>query len=300
MRADGAPGINQAISPTWTGNHTFTPGAGAAITVNAASGASGIRINGAASDAARLGLIDGNTGNEFWLLRAGGAATGVFDIFNNTTGVSAIQIGTTGAVSIINPGNAVVALTVNGNANDTAFVVASGISATGGAPDQLITRAGSTANGAQEGPNLVLKDTTNNFTAWVQASGGQMEFWSSNGTTNTQMALFATTFFLSNLNGLGAGSPTTQTASFSQSNTQNVIICNGTASITVTLLSASANPGRWTLIKTIAAQTVVSNASNVRPITSATAGTAILAATAGSWALLVSDGTDWVIMANGT
>jgi hypothetical protein len=52
------------------------------------------------------------------------------------------------------------------------------------------------------------------------------------------------------------------------------------------------------VIKTIAAQTVVSASSNVVPANSATAGTAILAASAGAWALLVSDGTNWVIMAS--
>ena len=51
-------------------------------------------------------------------------------------------------------------------------------------------------------------------------------------------------------------------------------------------------------MKTIAAQTVVSAATNVKPINSNTAGTGILAGTAGAWALLVSDGTNWVIMAS--
>lgn len=54
---------------------------------------------------------------------------------------------------------------------------------------------------------------------------------------------------------------------------------------------------REVMIKTIAAQTVVSNASNVVPIDGSAAATAILAATAGKWATLVSDGTNWVIMA---
>jgi hypothetical protein len=35
----------------------------------------------------------------------------------------------------------------------------------------------------------------------------------------------------------------------------------------------------------------------VKPISSNTAGTAILAATAGKWAILQSDGSNWVIMA---
>jgi hypothetical protein len=50
------------------------------------------------------------------------------------------------------------------------------------------------------------------------------------------------------------------------------------------------------MIKTIAAFTVVSASSNVVPINTASAGTAILAATAGKWATLVSNGTNWVVM----
>ncbi|MDE2103618.1 MAG: hypothetical protein KGL39_40645, partial [Patescibacteria group bacterium] len=41
MRSDGAPAINQAMAPTWTGNHTFNTGTitfNAGMTINAASG----------------------------------------------------------------------------------------------------------------------------------------------------------------------------------------------------------------------------------------------------------------------
>lgn len=74
------------------------------------------------------------------------------------------------------------------------------------------------------------------------------------------------------------------------------LIFNASASCTATLPSAGANSGRVIWLKTIAAFTVVSAASNVRPIGSNTAGTAILNASAGSWAHLVSDGSNWVVM----
>lgn len=90
--------------------------------------------------------------------------------------------------------------------------------------------------------------------------------------------------------------PVTKTASFTLGSTENFVVCNGAGSITVTFPSAAASTGRIVWIKTIAAQTVVSASSNVVPINSATAGTAILAATAGTWAMLVCDGTNWVIM----
>lgn len=92
--------------------------------------------------------------------------------------------------------------------------------------------------------------------------------------------------------------PVTKTGNFSVADTENFIVCNGAGSITVTLPAAASYTGRVIVIKTIAAQTVISNASNVLPIGSSTAGTAILAASAGAWAMLVSNGTNWVIMAS--
>lgn len=106
---------------------------------------------------------------------------------------------------------------------------------------------------------------------------------------------------LGRMTGLGTGlvAPVTKTGNFTLGANENEVICNGSASITVTLPTASLWVGRRVRIKTIAAYTVVSASSNVAPITSATAGTAILAATAGKWAELVSDGTNWITMAAG-
>lgn len=102
------------------------------------------------------------------------------------------------------------------------------------------------------------------------------------------------------LNGtqLALNAPVIKTASFTLADVENFIVCNGAGSITVTFPTASANSGRVVWIKTIAAQTVVSASSNVKPISTNTAGTAILAASAGAWAMLVCDGTDWVVMAS--
>lgn len=94
----------------------------------------------------------------------------------------------------------------------------------------------------------------------------------------------------------GRGAPVTKTGNFTLAATENWVICNGAGTITVTLPAASSWTGREVMIKTIAAQTVVSASSNVVPLTGGAAGTAILAATAGKWATLVSDGTNWVIM----
>jgi hypothetical protein len=98
---------------------------------------------------------------------------------------------------------------------------------------------------------------------------------------------------------LDLNAPVSKTASFTLGATENFVICNGaSANVTVTFPTASANTGRVVWIKNLSATyTVISASSNVKPINSGTAGTAILAATAGAWAMLVCDGTDWVVMA---
>jgi hypothetical protein len=78
------------------------------------------------------------------------------------------------------------------------------------------------------------------------------------------------------------------------------LVFNGSGTITLTLPAPGSNPGRWLYLKTIAAFTVVSASSNVKPITSNSAGTAILPATSGAWASLQSEGSSWVVMSRGT
>jgi hypothetical protein len=79
-----------------------------------------------------------------------------------------------------------------------------------------------------------------------------------------------------------------------------IIVDRGAGLTTITLPSAADWPGRELMFKTVQAQTVVSNASNVVPIDDlANPGTAILPATDGAWATLVSDGTNWIIMQRG-
>jgi hypothetical protein len=94
--------------------------------------------------------------------------------------------------------------------------------------------------------------------------------------------------------------PVTKTASFTLGDSENYIVANGSAAnVAVTLPSGSGFIGRTITIKNLSGTyTVISASSNVKPLTSATAGTAILAATAGKWATLVcEDGTNWVVVA---
>lgn len=95
----------------------------------------------------------------------------------------------------------------------------------------------------------------------------------------------------------GVAAPVTVTAAtYTVAVTDRDIIANRAGTVTLTLPAASSYTGREITVRTIQAQTVVSDASNVVPLVGGAAGTAILAATAGKWARLVSDGTNWQIM----
>jgi hypothetical protein len=94
-----------------------------------------------------------------------------------------------------------------------------------------------------------------------------------------------------------SSAPVTKTADFTVADNETWLINNKSGSTcTVTLPTASAWSGRELTFKNMQAQTLVSASSNVVPIDSTSAGTAILLAVVGNWATMVSDGTNWVIM----
>lgn len=136
MTSDSAPPLSQAIAPTWTGNHTFTPAAGTAIAVNGKSGAN--------------------------------------------------------AVSIVSGSGAAVA-----------------------AADVPIARAGSTVNAIQQGPNLVLSDTTAVTLSTLQHSGGQTELWQFNGSWGQVWKVLAShAMTLNTALGVNGNAPPAQVAGF--------------------------------------------------------------------------------------
>jgi len=95
----------------------------------------------------------------------------------------------------------------------------------------------------------------------------------------------------------GVGAPVTKTADFTVADGDIWYINNKSGSTcTVTLPTASSYTGRTLTFKNMQAQLLVSASSNVVPIDSTSAGTAILLAVAGNWATMVSDGTNWIIM----
>ena len=91
--------------------------------------------------------------------------------------------------------------------------------------------------------------------------------------------------------------PVTKVANFTLGANESWVINNKSGSTcTVTLPTPSTYTGRQVTFKNMQAQTLVSASSNVVPIDSTSAGTAILLAVVGNWATMVSDGTNWVIM----
>jgi hypothetical protein len=91
--------------------------------------------------------------------------------------------------------------------------------------------------------------------------------------------------------------PVTKTADFTLAATESWVINNKSGSTcTVTLPTPSTYTGRQVVFKNMQAQLLVSASSNVVPLDSTSAGTAILLDVVGNWATMVSDGTNWVIM----
>lgn len=89
----------------------------------------------------------------------------------------------------------------------------------------------------------------------------------------------------------------TKTADYTITGTDTWIINNKTGSaLTLTFPAASSWTGRYITVKNMQALAVNSASSNIVPIDSTTAGTAILLDVVGNWATMVSDGTNWVIM----
>ena len=196
----------------------------------------------------------------------------------------------------------------NGSATPTSFGVAYGTGTT-----YAFTAAGTTGQ--------VLTATTGGAPTWAApATSGTVTSVSvvtANGfagtvaTATTTPAITLTTSITGVLKGNGTAisaamintdyfapsAPVTKTANFSVADTDVWLINNKSGSTcTVTLPTASSWTGRQLVFKNMQAQTLVSASSNVVPIDSTSAGTAILLGVVGNWATMVSDGTNWIIM----
>jgi hypothetical protein len=213
--------------------------------------------------------------------------------------------------------------TVNTNATDTAFIVGNRV--------RLVNSSVNYMDGvitAYSGTSMtVLVDGTagsGTYAAWFVTLTGSVggvtsaSVVSANGfagtvaTATTTPAITLTTTVTGVIKGNGTAisaatkdvdyfapsAPITKTADFTIGTNENFFINNKTATAcTVTFPAASSWSGRQITIKNMQAQLVNSASSNVVPIDSTSAGTAILLGVVGNWATLLSDGTNWVIMA---
>jgi hypothetical protein len=78
--------------------------------------------------------------------------------------------------------------------------------------------------------------------------------------------------------------------------TDTALLLAPTGTMTITLPTASAAPGRQLILKLTTAFAVNSATANVVPLVGGAATTAIMPATAGKFCMLQSDGTNWQIM----
>jgi hypothetical protein len=134
-------------------------------------------------------------------------------------------------------------------------------------------------------------------TAPVVSSGGATPAISMAAATSSVNGYLTSTDWSTFNSKQAVAAPVTYTANFSVATTDIWVINNKSgSSCTATLPTASSYAGRVLRFQNYQSQTLVSATSNVVPIDSTTAGTAILLGVVGNWATLVSDGTNWIIM----
>lgn len=138
MRSDGAPALDVTITPTWTGQHTFTPTAGTGVTVNALAGGNiALALNGATSGAdgrAVLRFTANLTTAQQWDLGVdtSGGTTKTFSLRNITGGGTPLSVSKNNNITVAAPisGDALTvsnlaganALVVTGNSAGTAVI----------------------------------------------------------------------------------------------------------------------------------------------------------------------------------
>ena len=233
-----------------------------------------------------------------------GGGTGITPTTNGGTGLSAtptngqLLIGN-GTGYTLNTLTASSGITVT-NAAGTITVANSGVLSFSGGTTGLTPATATTGAVTLAGTLAIANGGTNGSTA---PAAGAVPYG-----TGTAYGFTAVGTSGQVLTSAGAGAPTwktpdtlsapvIKTADFTVADGEAWLINNKSGSTcTVTLPAAASWVGRQLIFKTIQLQAIVSASSNVVPIGSTTAGTAILLGVIGNWATLVSDGTNWIIM----
>ena len=244
----------------------------------------------------------------------------IYVLVGDGTGITAVVNGGTGLGTIPTNGQLLIGNGTGYTLNTLGF--GAGISVTNGSgtisvtntlPDQVValTGAGTTVvTGTYPNFTITSNDAfvgTVTSVSVVSANG----FAGTVATSTTTPAITLTTSITGLLKGngtaisaavantdyQGVAAPVTKTADFTVANGDIWHINNKSGSTcTVTLPAAASWTGRQLVFKNMQAQTLVSASSNVVPLDSTSAGTAILLDVVGNWATMVSDGTNWVIM----
>ena len=217
MTSDSAPPLSQAIVPTWTGNHTFTPGAGLiGTTINAAVNEPGLIVQGGTNTSGHYAaeiltgsaagfssglLINGGTGaSDFALAIQSAAAANLFLLSGNgaialgnaTTGTTITQTaatttGTTLAIVGSSAGTAtdaggaitVTAGTGNTSGNGGAITVQGGAAGSTGAGGLATLAGGTTTAGTGGGCAITAASAVAAATA-----GGAITITAGSGVTS--------------------------------------------------------------------------------------------------------------------
>jgi len=231
-----------------------------------------------------------------------GGGAGITPVINGGTGLSTIP--TNGQLLIgngtgytLNTLTASTGITVT-NAIGTITVANSGVLSFAGGTTGLTPAAATTGVVTLAGTLIAV----NGGTGFAAYAVGDL-LYANTTTTLTKLTIGTTGQVLTVTAGapawetVGGSAPVTKTADFTLAATESWVINNKSGSTcTVTLPTPSSYSGRQVTFKNMQAQLLVSASSNVVPIDSTSAGTAILLNVVGNWATMVSDGTNWVIM----
>jgi hypothetical protein len=253
-----------------------TSSGGATPTLTLTTSISGILYgNGTALAAATISAPLGYSAGTLSITQAGTANNGYlsstdWNTFNNKGS------GTVTAVSVVS---------ANGFA---------GTSSGGATPALTLS---TTITGLLKGNGTAISAATSGTDYAPATSGTSILYGNGSGGFSNVTVGSGLSFSAGTLSASSGTAPATKTADFTVSATETWLINNKSGSTcTVTLPAASAYTGRELTFKNMQAQSLVSASSNVVPIDSTVAGTAILLNVVGNWATMVSDGTNWVIM----
>jgi len=237
------------------------------------------------------GVFGGGGNNDVGLvvdISAFASSTSALNVKSAST--SRLWVGTDGNVGIgtSSPG---AALGV-GNGTDQAQL-AGGLSGT-----TSVLYLGSPNNGSGGQATLSYVRSTGITSLGSSTTGGALgSAFNIDNSGNVGIGTSSPTQMLTVNGAVGYNAPITVTdATHTVATTTNWIIANRAGTVTLTLPAAASFTGRILTVKNVQAQTVISASSDVVPIGSTSAGTAILSATAGKFATIVSDGTNWIVM----